>query len=113
MANTLDNRHLATGEDQPVEGPDPQTREYWRIAAILAVVTFLEFIAVYIHQLGSLMIPVLLLLSVVKFLYVARIFMHLKYDAPIFSWALTVGAILAVAIGVSTVLVVVFGAGAA
>jgi len=90
---------------------DPQKREYWFIAGVLAVVTFLEFIVVYLPQLGALMVPALVVLSAIKFLYVVRIFMHLKYDAPIFSWAMTTGAVLALAIGISVVAIVFFGAG--
>ena len=103
-------KHEAVDVDE-VEEVDPQKKEYWVIAAVLAFVTFLEFIVVYIPQLGSLMVPALVVLSAIKFLYVVRIFMHLKYDAPIFSWAMTTGAVLALAIGISLVAVVVFGAG--
>lgn len=103
-------KHEAVDVDE-VEEVDPQKKEYWVIAAVLAFVTFLEFIVVYIPQLGSLMVPALVVLSAIKFLYVVRIFMHLKYDAPIFSWAMTTGAVLALAIGISLVAVVIFGAG--
>lgn len=113
METALDRQPLSP-DDPDAEAAaqaDPQTREYWKVAGVLAVITFLEFIVVYIPQLVSVMIPVLVILSLIKFILVARVFMHLKNDAPIFSWAMTVGFIMAMAICISIVLVVVFGAG--
>lgn len=66
----------------PVHG----TRTYWIIGVILFVITALEIAAYYIEEsLGSLMVPVILLLSALKFWLVVWFYMHLKYDSRIFT----------------------------
>jgi cytochrome c oxidase subunit 4 len=65
----------------------PSTREYVRIAIILAVVTGAE-VAIYyvdwVHERG-LLIPMLFLFSLVKFALVVLWFMHLKFDSRTYS----------------------------
>lgn len=56
------------------------TRTYLLIAAILTVITAIEFSAVYIDGLRSILVPLLLALSAVKFALVVMFFMHLKFD---------------------------------
>ncbi|HEX6330233.1 MAG TPA: cytochrome C oxidase subunit IV family protein [Actinomycetota bacterium] len=65
----------------------PSTREYVRIAIVLAVVTAAE-VAIYyidwIHENG-LLIPLLFLFSLIKFSLVVMWFMHLKFDSRTYS----------------------------
>ncbi|HSJ49699.1 MAG TPA: cytochrome C oxidase subunit IV family protein [Actinomycetota bacterium] len=65
----------------------PSTREYVRIAIILALVTAAE-VAIYyvdwIHENG-LLIPLLFLFSFIKFALVVLWFMHLKFDSRTYS----------------------------
>lgn len=105
----LDSELNGAGKSALWDLTDPRVREYLRIALILAVVTFLEFIIVYIPGLGSLATLLLILLSVAKFILVAQVFMHLKYDHQSFTWSFRIGMALAVAIGVSLVLVLYYG----
>lgn len=98
-------------EEQPAIQSDPATRQYWTVAGILAVITFCEFIAVYVKALKPIMAPLLVVLSLAKFLYVVQIFMHLKQDNKIFSWMFAVGVIMALVIGVALILVLHFGRG--
>jgi cytochrome c oxidase subunit IV len=58
----------------------PSPKEYVRIGVILAVLTGLEVAASYSGVTGSVLIPTLLGLAVVKFALVVLWFMHLKFD---------------------------------
>jgi|SRR5690606_10918595 len=76
----------------PVHG----TRTYWIIGVILFVVTALEIAAYYVEdQLGSAAAPIILVLSAIKFLLVVMFFMHLKYDAKVFTGIFIFPALLA------------------
>ena len=61
-------------------GGHPSPKEYVRIGVILAVLTALEVAASYAGVSGSILIPTLLILAVIKFALVVMWFMHLKFD---------------------------------
>lgn len=76
----------------------PTPRQYWLIAAFLAVVTALEVGMYYIDQamgLGFLNAAILIALSAVKFLVVVGWFMHVRFEKPMISRFFTAGFILA------------------
>ena len=54
---------------------------YLKVAAILTVVTALEFASIYIRALTPILVPLLLVLSAGKFTLVVLFFMHLRYDS--------------------------------
>jgi cytochrome c oxidase subunit 4 len=58
----------------------PSPKEYVRIGVILGVLTALEITASYTGVTGSILIPTLFILAVVKFALVVLWFMHLKFD---------------------------------
>jgi cytochrome c oxidase subunit 4 len=58
----------------------PSPKEYVRIGAILGVLTALEIASSYAGVTGSILIPTLFILAVVKFALVVLWFMHLKFD---------------------------------
>jgi cytochrome c oxidase subunit IV len=58
----------------------PSPKEYVRIGLILAVLTGLEVAASYTGVSGSILIPTLFVLAIVKFAMVVLWFMHLKFD---------------------------------
>ncbi len=58
----------------------PSPKEYVRIGVILGVLTALEVTASYSGVTGSIMIPTLFVLALVKFALVVLWFMHLKFD---------------------------------
>jgi len=64
----------------PHRAGHPSPKEYIRIGVILAVLTALEVAASYSGVTGSVLIPTLLGLAVVKFALVVLWFMHLKFD---------------------------------
>ncbi len=81
----------------------PAPRDYVHIAAVLGVLTGLE-VSTYFVDFGVIAIPMLVLLMVVKFIYVAGWFMHLKFDTKVYkrlmytglAFALVLYAIVAV-----------------
>ena len=52
----------------------------------------------YYVDIGTLFVPTLLLLMATKFLLVVLLFMHVKFDAPIFGRLFWTGLALAVAV---------------
>ena len=71
---------------------------YTLIGIILSILTFIEFRIFYIKSLGPLMIPLLIILSLGKFILVVGFFMHLRFDNKLLTYIFTVGFLLAVAI---------------
>lgn len=61
-------------------GGHPSPKEYVRIGIVLAVLTALEVGASYAGVSGSVLIPTLLVLALIKFALVVLWFMHLKFD---------------------------------
>ena len=76
--------------------PSPLT--YFKVAMILPAITTVEVAVFYVTWLGHGIIPVLAILSIAKFAMVAMFFMHLKYDAPLFSALFLGGLALAGAV---------------
>jgi cytochrome c oxidase subunit 4 len=70
--------HAAEGAAHRAGHPSP--KEYIRIGVILAVLTALEVAASYTDVSGSVLIPTLFVLALVKFALVVLWFMHLKFD---------------------------------
>ena len=100
------DRHLAPDEhpDRPAEhvGPGehahPRQGEYIRIAVILAVITAVEVAIYYVEAIRPILVPILLVLSALKFALVVLFFMHLKFDNKLFSYLFTGPLLLMVAV---------------
>jgi cytochrome c oxidase subunit 4 len=75
----------------------PSPMRYTAIALILAAITTIEVAVVYITFLRSVMVPMLVVLSAIKFTMVAMFFMHLRFDSRIFSTFFVSGLLLAAA----------------
>lgn len=76
--DAMDPAGHATAESHGPAHPSP--KEYVRIGLILGVLTGLEVAASYAGVSGSILIPTLFILAVVKFAMVVLWFMHLKFD---------------------------------
>lgn len=72
--------------------PGPVT--YAKVAGILCLITFLEFGVFYTESIQFILVPLLTIMSVVKFILVAAFYMHLKFDHKVFSYILICGAVL-------------------
>lgn len=89
----------AQTQGQPKADPKahahPTAATFWKTFVMLFVVTAIEFGIVYIEGIRPVVLTVLVALSVLKFWYVASIFMHLKFDHKILGWVFAVGVVLA------------------
>ena len=74
---------------------------YLKVAAILAVITALEFGVIYIRRLTPILVPLLIILSVGKFALVVMYFMHLRYDTKPLTCLFVAPLLLAVAVALS------------
>ena len=74
---------------------------YFKVAMALSVITAIEVAIFYVEDLGHGIIPILVILSAGKFALVAMFYMHLKYDAKLFSGFFIGGLILATTVGIA------------
>ena len=74
---------------------------YAIVGLILAVITLVEFLVFYVESLGVLLIPIMLILSLMKFVIVVAFFMHLRFDNKIFTYLFFAGFLLAAVISVA------------
>lgn len=72
-------------------------RVYFRVAILLAIITAIEFGLLYLEGLKGIMVPVLFILSAIKFGYIVSIFMHLKDDGKVLSGFFYSGFVIAFA----------------
>ena len=83
----------------------PTWKEYKWVALILTLITVVEVWIYYTpFKDSALFVPVLLIMSAVKFFIVVAFYMHLKYDHKLFR-ALFVGPLI---IAISTVIALLF-----
>ena len=73
----------------------PSALEYVQIGVILAIITASEVALYYVDMNFTLLVALLMTLSVVKFAMVVLWFMHLKFDASLFSILFAGGLALA------------------
>lgn len=91
----VETGHADHGEDH-IAHPSPA--QYWLIALILAIVTAVEIGASYIPALdGPVLVSTLLILGAVKFAMVVALFMHLKFDKPLYRNFFLIGLFGAIA----------------
>ena len=72
--------------------PDPKT--YAKIAALLCIITFGEFVIFYLEFLKPVLVPLLIVLSAAKFAMVVMFYMHLKFDHQVFTRLLLSGLVV-------------------
>jgi cytochrome c oxidase subunit IV len=68
---------------------------YVQIAMLLAVITGLELVTVYLPFMKWLLVTVLVVLSTVKFMFVIFYFMHLRWDRAFCTILFFIGLVLA------------------
>ncbi len=97
---------LTSHDPIPTEALDGAVKEYSRdkvyvlTALFLAAITVLEVLTYAAPDFpvwaDGMLVPVLMIMMAVKFFTVAYIFMHLRFDKPILTWAFYSGLALAV-----------------
>ncbi len=98
--------HMAEEQEEVELAHHPQPRQYVTIAVILAAVTAVEVAIFYIEALQGVIVPLLLVLSVAKFVMVVAYFMHLKFDSKLFKYLFVTG--LGFALFVFAIVLVIF-----
>ena|SRR5205823_8354680 len=88
------------------EHAHPTVDVYLRVAAALVILTVLEVGVFYVPAFRPVLVPVLLVLSAVKFALVVMFYMHLKADNKFFTFLF--GAPLLLAVGVMAALLFLF-----
>lgn len=94
------NDHPHGVDDEAHEHPSEM--QYVKIALFLALITGVEVAIYYIEALESVLVPVLITLSAVKFVYVVSYFMHLKFDDKRLTWLFIMGMVFAVGTFIGT-----------
>lgn len=79
----------------------PTTRTFVTVGAVLAVITAIEFLILYVTGMQTLVVIGLAALSVVKFGLVAAYFMHLRFEPKILAGVFAVGVVLATLITIA------------
>jgi cytochrome c oxidase subunit IV len=104
--------HAATAHDShevhAAHHDDGKFHVFVQIAMILAVITGVEIVLIYLPLAKWLIVSTLVLLSVVKFLMVIFWFMHLKFDKAFCTILFFIGLVLAG--GTVGALMLLFGA---
>ena len=72
----------------------PTVRQYLLIGLLLTLITVVELAASY-SDIGSLLIPILIVLSAVKFAVVVAYFMHLRFEDALLTKLFVMGFVLA------------------
>ena len=69
-----------------MEHAHPTWSTYWKVATVLTLITAVEVWIYYVPAITSsrLFVPLLLILSAIKFAIVVLFYMHLKYDHRLF-----------------------------
>ena len=82
----------------PDTGHGLEQSKFWifvQIAMLLAVITGLELVTVYLPFMKWLLVGVLVVLSTVKFMFVIFYFMHLRWDKALCTILFFIGLVLA------------------
>ena len=88
----------APASTSPVQDHGTEQSKFWifvQIAMLLAVITGLELVTVYLPFVRWLLFWVLVVLSTVKFMFVIFYFMHLRWDKAFCTILFFIGLVLA------------------
>ncbi len=95
----LQTRTQIQPSPKPQSHPDFST--FWKIGAVLFVITAIEFLILNLEGMQDFVTAVLFALSALKFYLVASYFMHLKWDKRLLGWIFGVGVALAFVITIA------------
>jgi len=99
---------IADEGPHPVEHAHPGEATYIKVAVTLAIITVIEVVIWYIDWMhdNHVLVPALIVLSTVKFVTVVGFFMHLRFDARLFTYIFASG--LAVSLSIVLALMALF-----
>ena len=79
----------------------PSVGTYLRVFAVLVMVTVIEVGVFYVPAFQAFLVPILLVLSGLKFMLVVMFYMHLKTDRPFYTFVFGAPLVLATAVMVA------------
>lgn len=85
----------------PLHRAHPTPATFVKVGAVLAVITAVEFLILYVRGMSALVVTILAVLSAAKFFLVAAYFMHLRFDPRILTAIFAVGVTLATLITIA------------
>lgn len=85
-------------------GAHPTPKFFWKVGLWLTILTALEIWAYYLEAVRPVLIPILVVLSTIKFVMVVAYFMHLKWDSRTYTGFFIFGFIVAVLVYIAVVL---------
>ncbi len=65
-------------------------KKLWTVAAILGVLTLIEFVIAFTMHHGSAKTAIFVLMTIVKAGYIVGEFMHLRYEAKVLFWSIMI-----------------------
>ncbi|HBH21929.1 MAG TPA: hypothetical protein DDY13_00755 [Cytophagales bacterium] len=80
----------------PAPKDKSKVKKLWQIAAILAIVTAIEFVFAITLPKGVLLYTIFITLTLVKAFYIVSEFMHLKYEVKVLIWSIMIPLIFVV-----------------
>jgi cytochrome c oxidase subunit 4 len=101
------HHHAGAGTSYGPAHAGAGARTYVVVAAFLLAITVMEVWVFYVPALTRVLVPILLILSTLKFVLVAMFYMHLKFDHAWFSYVF-IGPLI-IAIGLAIALLWLFG----
>src|SRR5947209_7143141 len=94
----MTEHHLAHDDGHAVEHAHPGPRVYVIIGVILAAITLTEVWAYSQESIRPVLVPILLVLSALKFVMVVGFYMHLRFDHPLFTGVFGFGLVIAASV---------------
>ncbi len=88
-----------------MEHAHPAPTVYIQIAVVLAAITGAEVAVYYLDTVRSLLVPILLALSALKFSLVVAFYMHLRFDNKVFRNLFAFGLFVAASIIVALIFI--------
>ena len=65
-------------------------KKLWTVAAILGVLTLIEFVIAFTMHHGSAKTAIFVLMTIIKAGYIVGEFMHLRYEAKVLFWSIMI-----------------------
>src|SRR5918996_1437102 len=93
--------HFSAGRPVMEGQTHPSVGTYLRVFAVLVMVTVIEVGVFYVPAFQAFLVPILLVLSGLKFMLVVMFYMHLKTDRPFYTFVFGAPLMLATAVMVA------------
>jgi cytochrome c oxidase subunit IV len=88
----MHNEETSNIQVQPVD--KEKIKKIWRVAAIMGVVTLIEFVFAFTMPRGILLVAIFFGLTFVKAFYIVAEFMHLKGETKSLIWSIMIPTVL-------------------